>query len=350
VTALRLADLAALLHGSLRGEAHRTVHALAALDAAEPDQLTFYADPARRPQLLRTRAAAVLLAPAHAPDCPVDCIVVASPYLAFARLSALFDDAPAPAIGIHPSAVIAPGVRIGEGVSIGAHCSVEEGVELGAHCVLGAGCSLGRGARIGEHTRLWPRVTVYHGVRIGARVRIHAGSVIGADGFGFADSADGWVRIAQTGGVVIDDEVEIGACSTVDRGTLGDTVIGRGVKMDNQVHIAHNVRIGEHTAIAGCTGIAGSVRIGARCRIGGGVGIVDGVTIADGVSVTAMSLVSRSIAAPGSYSAGTLLQPSAHWRRTALRTADIERLHRRLTELERRLAGNQDTHEGDDSC
>ncbi len=333
----RLAELAAVVGAAVRGDPARLIRGVGDLEHARPDQLAFLASPAYRRHLDATHAGAVVTTAEMAGSCAVDCLLVEDPYRAFATLSRLFLDLPRPEPGVHASAVVAPDARIHPSASIGAQCSIEAGAEVGERSVIGAGCRVGAGSRIGSDCRLWANVVLYHGVRLGDRVMVHAGAVLGADGFGFASGPEGWEKIAQLGGVVIGDDVEIGACTTIDRGTLGDTVVERGVKIDNQVQIAHNARIGAHTAIAGCAGIAGSVRVGSRCRIGGGAGLVGHIEVADGVTITPMSLVTRSIGEPGTYTSGTVLQASQRWKRSALRFGELEEMNRRLRRVERLL-------------
>ena len=206
---------------------------------------------------------------------------------------------------------------------------------MGDNVVIGAGCAIGNDTVIGSATRLYANVTLYHGVTIGSETILHSGCVIGADGFGFAPTSDGWVKIHQLGGVIIGDRVEIGACSTVDRGALDDTVIADGVIIDNQVQIAHNVRVGENTAIAGCTGIAGSTVIGRNCTIAGAVCIAGHLTIADGVHISAVTFINKSISEAGSYSSGTLAAPTSVWKRNAIRFGQLDRMASRLTAVEK---------------
>jgi UDP-3-O-[3-hydroxymyristoyl] glucosamine N-acyltransferase len=223
---------------------------------------------------------------------------------------------------------------------------IEQGVRLGERVSIGAGSFVGSGCDLGVGTRLWSNVTLYPDVRLGKRVRVNAGAVIGAPGFGFAEDGGRWVRIPQVGRVLIGDDVDVGANTTIDRGAIGDTVIENGVILDNLIQIAHNVHIGENTAIAGCTAIAGSVRIGRRCRIAGGVGITGHLSIADDVVVTAMSLVIKSITRPGVYSSGLPLQPNRQWRRSMVRLQQLDELARRIDELEKTV---QRSDSGDDA-
>ena len=336
-----LGELAAELGCELRGDPARVVTGLSTLDGAGPEQLTFLANEQYRKLLQSTRAAAVLISPAHADQCPVDALVAERPYLCFARATHLFNAAPQPVGGIHPSAWVSPEATIGRGVSIGANAVIEGGVVLGDRAVVGPSCVIGHGVRIGEDTRLHASVSVYHGVSIGARCIVHSGAVLGADGFGFAREPEGWLKIAQLGSVAIEDDVEIGANTTIDRGALEDTVIEQGAKIDNLVMIAHNCRIGRNTAVAGCVGIAGSARVGANCTLAGGVGLVGHIELADNVHVTGMTMVTRSISEPGSYSAGTPMSPTGEWKKSAARFNQLDAMYKRVVALEKALAALQ---------
>jgi len=333
---LSLGHLAELLDAELRGDAGRSIRGIAALDTASGEQLSFYNGRRDyREALQNTRAGAVLLTESAAADCPVDCLVLEDPYLAYARSSALFAPVVHPAAGVHPSAVIEAGATVDPGASIGPHCFVGEGAEIAA-ARLDAGVSVGRDARVGAGCHLHAGVVLESGVVMGCKVTVHGCAVLGADGFGFAFGARGWEKIFQLGGVRVGDEVEIGAHSTIDRGALGDTVIGDGVKIDNQVHIAHNVQVGAHTAIAGCTGIAGGVRIGARCQIGGRCGIINGLRIADGTVLHPGSMVYQDIEKPGAYCSGGRLQPAPGWRRAYTAMPRLPEILRRIDALEKK--------------
>jgi UDP-3-O-[3-hydroxymyristoyl] glucosamine N-acyltransferase len=245
-----------------------------------------------------------------AADCPVACLIAQDPYVAFAKIAALFEPARANQVGIHASAVVAESARvaatacIGPHVSIGAHSVIADGAVIGASCVIGDDCLVGAGSE------LLARVTLVTRVRLGKRVRVHPGAVLGAEGFGLAMDAGHWIKVPQLGGVSIGDDCEIGANTTIDRGAIDDTVLEEDVRLDNQIQIGHNVRIGAHTAMAGCVAIAGSTRIGRYCLIGGGAGMVGHIDVCDKVMITAMSLVTHSISTPGEYSSGTPIQPS----------------------------------------
>ena len=310
-----LGELAVRFGLELRGSPDTRVSHVATLAQAPPGSLSFLADSRHRRELATTRASAVVLAAADAPACPVAALVSENPRLAFARMVELLHPEPKHTPGVHPTAVVAAGVRVPVSATVGALTVIEEDVELGERSWVGPGCILQRGARVGEATRLVARVTLYPGVELGARCLVHAGAVIGADGFGLAADGGTWVKIPQVGSVRIGNDVEIGANTTVDRGAIDDTVIGEGAKLDNQIQVGHNVIIGAHTAIAACTGISGSTTIGKRCMVGGMVGFAGHLTIADDVVITGCSLVSASIREPGSYSSGMPTVPTRAWRR-----------------------------------
>lgn len=329
-----LAQLADLLDAKLVGDGQCEITGLATLQAAESGQLSFLSNPSYADQLKDSRASAVLIEEKFLDSCPGNKLVTALPYVAFARATQLFDNAPQQAAGIHASASIDPTAVLGENVSIAAHAVIDANVKLGNDVVVGAGCYIGQGASLGDGCKLHNNVTLYHGVSLGRSVAVHSGSVIGADGFGFAFDGAKSVKIHQLGGVRIGDDVEIGAGTTIDRGALEDTEIGNGVKIDNQVQIAHNCKIGDHTIICGCVAIAGSVTIGKYCIMGGASGAVGHISIADKVQVSAMSLVSQSIAEPGMYSTGTIQAKTPEWKRNALRFQQLDSIAKRLKEIE----------------
>ncbi|HEX5844610.1 MAG TPA: UDP-3-O-(3-hydroxymyristoyl)glucosamine N-acyltransferase, partial [Pseudomonas sp.] len=261
-TVYTLGQLAEQLGATLRGAADKAITGLATLQEATADQLSFLANPQYRKFLGDCQAGAVLLTAADAEGYAGNALVVANPYLAYAQLSHLFDRKPKALPGVHATAVVADDAMVDASASIGAYAVVESGAQIGAGVSIGAHCVVGARSQIGEGGWLAPRVTLYHDVRIGKRVVIQSGAVIGGEGFGFANEKGVWQKIAQIGGVSIGDDVEIGANTTIDRGALSDTLIGNGVKLDNQIMIAHNVQIGDNTAMAGCAGISGSTKIG----------------------------------------------------------------------------------------
>lgn len=339
---LTLGEVAARLDLELVGDPDTSLAGLASLASATVQDLTFITSRKRLPALKSTTAAAVILKPEWRLDCPVACLLADNPYLAYARASRLFDRRAAPEHHVHSSAEIAAGVSLGKSVSIGPGVVIEADVSIADEVVVEAGVFIGANSRIGARSHLYPRVVLYHGVRVGDDCRIHAGAVIGADGFGYALGPDGWERIAQLGGVWLGNRVEVGACSTIDRGALDDTVIDDGVIIDNQVQIAHNCRVGKNTAIAGCVGIAGSTTIGENCTLAGAVGVSGHLDICDNVHLTGQARVTRSITVPGSYSSGTTLAPTREWARNAVRFAQLDAIEGRLATLEKAVSATTD--------
>ena len=322
------------------GDAGVTISGLGALRTAKPGQITHLSNPAYRRCLAVTQASAVILRRQDVSLCPTNALVVADPYLAFAQASRLWECSPALNEGIHPDAWLDPaaevnaGARIGPGAVVGAGTVVGADVRIHANAVIGARCRLDRGVHI------MANAVLYDDVRVGAGSIIHAGAVIGADGFGYARDGEGaLVAIAQLGGVRIGRDVSIGAATSIDRGTIEDTVIEDGVKIDNQVQIGHNCRIGRNTVICGCVGIVGSTEIGAGCVLAGMVGVGgDGpIRICAGVTVSGCTHVSGSIHRPGVYSGGVIHNSSTAWKRNALRFQRLDELARRVGRLEKRL-------------
>ena len=338
------ADLAARLGARLVGDGAVALAGLGALHTAGPGQLTHLSSSAFRRHLPATRASAVLLRAADMAACPCTALIVDDPYVAYAAASQLFDAQLAPMAGIHASATVHGSAFVHGSASIAAGAVVEAGVSIGERAVIGAHCYIGADCIVAEDVRLWPNVTLYSRVRLGPRTVVHSATVIGADGFGYArDRAGVQRKIAQLGGVCIGADVEIGASTTIDCGAIDDTVIEDGVKIDNQVQIGHNCVIGAHTVICGCVGIVGSTRVGPHCVLGGGVGVGGGapIELATGVVVSGMTHVSQSIPAAGVYSSGTLMSPTRAWKRSALRLKELDRLARRVAELERALLAIQ---------
>jgi UDP-3-O-[3-hydroxymyristoyl] glucosamine N-acyltransferase len=341
-----LGQLAERLGATLRGAADQTINGLATLQEAQAGQLSFLANPQYRKYLADTQASALLLSPADAEGYAGDALLVENPYLAFAQLSHLFDPRPVASAGVHPTAVIAADAQVHASASIGPYVVIESAAQIGAGVSIAAHCFIGARSIIGADSWLAPRVTLYHDVRIGKRVVVHSGTVLGADGFGFAKEAGAWQKIAQIGGVLIGDDVDIGANTTIDRGALGDTVIGDGVKLDNLIMIAHNVQVGDHTAMAGGAGISGSSKVGKHCMIAGRAGLVGHIEVCDNVFITGMTMITRSITEPGSYSSGTAMQPSAEWRKSATRFRQLDDMARRLQRLEKQLAAVTASEQG----
>lgn len=309
---------------------------LASLEQAGPVQLSFYSNVRYRTALIGTRAGAVVLRPEHAADCPVPTLRVQNPYAVYAHITQLFAADIDVGSGIHPSAQVADTAKLGRGVAIGPHVVIGANATIGDRVRIEANCVIGAACAIGDDSRLHPNVTLYHGVRLGARATVHSSAVIGGEGFGFAPDRGSYVKIAHLGGVDIGDDVEIGACTTIDRGALEDTRIGNGVKIDNLVQIAHNVQVGDNTIICGCSGLAGSCVVGKNCIIAGGVGIADHVMVCDGVTFTGMTLVNQSVSTPGVYSSGTALSDSATWRKNIVRFRQLDEIWKRLLRLEKK--------------
>ena len=337
-----LAQLAAHTGAQLRGDADLIIQGLGSLQHATSQDLAFLSNSRYKSQLVSTQAAAVLIRPADLDGYHGAALIVADPYAAFARLTHFFDQTPRRSAGIHPSAVIAADAQIDPTASIGAQVVIESGVVIRAEVTIEAGACISEAVQIGIGSWIGSHVVIHHHCHIGQRVRIHAGAVIGADGFGFAPYQGRWHRIAQLGRVVIGDDSRIGANTTIDRGALDDTIIGHNVIIDNQVQIAHNVQIGDHTAIAACCGISGSTKIGQHCILAGGVGVVGHIEIADRVQLTGMTMVTKSISQAGSYSSGTAMTDTAHWKKIAVRhkqLADvpINQLHKQLSDMQARL-------------
>ncbi|KNX79257.1 UDP-3-O-(3-hydroxymyristoyl) glucosamine N-acyltransferase [Pseudomonas sp. 250J] len=347
---MTLGQLAEALGAELKGPEALQITGLATLQEAGSGQLSFLANKQYRKFLDDSTASAVLLKAEDAEGFAGNALIVPDPYLAYARISHLFDPKPKAVAGVHPSAVVAEDAQVDASASIGPFAVIESGARIGANVTVGAHCFVGARCVIGEGGWLAPRVTLYHDVTIGKRVVIQSGAVIGGEGFGFANEKGIWRKIAQIGGVTLGDDVEIGVNTAVDRGALSDTRIGDGVKLDNQIQIAHNVQVGDHTAMAACVGISGSTRIGKHCMIAGGVGMVGHIDVCDNVFVSGMTMVTRSITEPGGYSSGTAMQPLAEWRKSAARIRQLDEMSKRLQQLEKRVdtvtSGGQPTSEG----
>jgi len=321
--ALRLGSIVEALGGDLHGDPELQITGLASLESATPQSLSFLSHPKYQQKLAASQAACVIVSPQMQEQALArgSCIVVAQPYLYFAKVTQLWRREHQVQAGpcIHPSAVIDPAAEVDPSASVGPLCVIE------------------RGARIGAHTVLKSRVTVSEGCVVGARCILHPGVVIGADGFGFAPNGAAWEKIEQLGAVRIGNDVEIGANTCIDRGALQDTVIEDGVKLDNLIQIGHNVRVGRNTAMAGCVGVAGSANIGAGCTIGGGSAVLGHLTLADGVHVSAFSLVTRSILKPGHYTGVFPIDDNASWEKNAATLKQLHALRERVRGLEQQI-------------
>jgi UDP-3-O-[3-hydroxymyristoyl] glucosamine N-acyltransferase len=337
----RLAEIVQRFGGELRGDPDVLITQVATLETAGPGHISFFSNPRYRKQLELTQADAVLVTADVAETTERARIVCKDPYAYFARLSALLNPLPSVVPGIHPSAAIHPSARVAQSASIGAFVAIGAGVEVGEGTMIEAGCVIGDRVRIGSGCWLYANVTLYHDCVIGDRVILHSGGVIGADGFGIAWEEGRWNKIPQIGRAIIENDVEIGANTTIDRGALDDTVIEEGVKLDNQIQIGHNCRIGAHTAIAGCVGIAGSTRIGRYCRIGGGAMISGHLDIADHVEISGATTVAKSILKPGTYTGMFPVSLHRAWLTNASHIRHLDSLVDRVRQLEARIAGSE---------
>jgi UDP-3-O-[3-hydroxymyristoyl] glucosamine N-acyltransferase len=335
--AYTLAEIVARFGGRVLGDAQVEITQVATLELANSSQISFLTNSRYRAQLADTKAGALILGEADAQATALPRIISPNPYAYFAKVSALLNPLPAIVPGVHPSAVIGEGALIDPTASIAAMAVVGAGAIVGAHSVIGEGSFIGDNVVVGRHVRLYPRVVIYHDCVIGDNLIAHSGVVIGADGFGIAMDEGRWIKIPQIGRVVIGNDVEIGANTTIDRGALDDTVIEEGVKLDNQIQIAHNVRVGAHTAIAGCVGIAGSTTIGKYCQIGGSAGILGHLKIADNVVIASFTLIGKSISEAGSYAAIFPFGKTEDWRKNAVHLRHLDEMAKRIKILEQKL-------------
>jgi UDP-3-O-[3-hydroxymyristoyl] glucosamine N-acyltransferase len=338
-----LGELAVRFGCTLRGDPDVRVSHVASLESAGPDGLTFLANPRYRKFLGDTRAGAVVLEPKFADECRAPALLSNNPYATYARIAAVLHPPPPVEPGRHASAVVDATSQIDPTAAIGPHAVIGAGAQVGPRVLVGPGCVVMAGARIAADTRLAANVTVCAGVAIGERCILHPGVVIGADGFGIAPDQGEWVKIPQLGSVRIGNDVEIGANTTVDRGAIGDTILGDGVKLDNQIQIAHNVVIGEHTAIAAMSGISGSTTVGKRCMFGGQVGVAGHLTICDDVVLMGRSFASGNITKPGYYASGITVDEAARFRKNAARFHQLDELFREVRR--RRGPADEDAQE-----
>ena len=330
-----LAELARLFGLTLRGDGAQKITGVGTLASATTEQLSFLANTQYRAQLTGSHAGAVVLRADNADDWRGNCLIAPDPYVAFAKIAALYEKLPAAAPGVHASSVVANSARVAATASVGPLCVVEDHAVIEDGAIIGSNCVVGADCVVGAQSRLMARVTLVAKVTLGKRVLIHSGAVLGADGFGLAFERDHWLKVPQLGGVRVGDDSEIGANTTIDRGALEDTVLEEDVRLDNQIQIAHNVHIGAHTAMAGCSAVAGSAKIGRYCLIGGGAGILGHITIADNVRITARAMITQSIDKAGEYSSGLPSQESGAWRKNAVRFRRLDELFRRVASLEK---------------
>ena len=337
MTRITLAKLAEKLGATVHGNGDVIVHSIASMNKAREGDITFLSNAKYRKQLAECQASAVIVKEADVEFCQSNALIMRDPYLGFALAAQALDTTPAPATDIAPSAYIAADAIIGKGVAIGHNAVVESKAVIADGAIIGSGCFIGQEAKIGENTKLWANVSIYHRVEIGKSCLVQAGTVIGSDGFGYANDRGTWVKIPQLGTVIIGDNVEIGANAAIDRGAIDNTIIESNVIIDNHIQIAHNVQIGSGSAMAGGTIVAGSTKIGKHCIIGGGSVINGHIEITDGVTITGMGMVMRGISEKGMYSSGIPLQPNKEWRKTATRVHKIDDMNKRLKAVEKKL-------------
>ncbi len=332
---ITLGKIASHVGAELHGDSKCVVNGLATLQSAKSGHISFLSNRRYRHYLKQTKASAVIIAQDDLEGCPVSALVVGDPYLAYASVVSLFHPDFEIIPGIHPSAVISPSAKIDSSVSIGPNVVIGDNSVIESGTFIDSGCVIKSDVTIGSNTHLYPNTVVCHSVSIGNRVILHPGVIIGSDGFGIANDRGVWTKIPQIGTVIIGDDVEIGASSSVDRGALENTVIEQGVKIDNQVQIGHNAHIGAHTAIAGCSGVAGSTTIGKHCMVGGMSAIGGHLKIVDNVVIAGNSAVSNSIKSPGIYSSGMPAIEVSLWRRIVARIRNLDELGRKITKLEK---------------
>lgn len=332
-----LAEIAARFGGRVAGDEGVLIHRVAALERSGKGDIAFLANRKYQKLLRSADASAVILPPEAETLTARPRIVCENPYAYFARLSQWLNPLPEAPPGVDAGAHVAPTARIAHSARIEAGAVVEEGAVIGERAVLSAGCYVGAGASIGADSRLYPAVVVYHGCVVGSRAILHSGAVIGADGFGMAAEEGRWIKIPQIGRVVIGGDVEVGANTTIDRGTIDDTVIEEGVKLDNQIQIGHNCHVGAHTAMAGCAAVAGSSKIGRHCTIGAGALILGHLVICDHVNISADTVISRSIRKAGTYTGMFPFDENRVWARNTALVRHLAELAERVRRLEGRL-------------
>jgi UDP-3-O-[3-hydroxymyristoyl] glucosamine N-acyltransferase len=341
-----LGDLARELGGQVVGDESLSIHGVAGIREARPGDLTFLANPRYETYLGETRAAAVLVAEAR-PGVAAAQLVHANPYLAFLKAVKIFrQERPRPRPGVHPTAVIAPGARLGEGVSVGPHAVIEEGAEIADGAVVMAGSYVGQNARLGKESWLYPNVTVREDCVLGERVVVHSGAVIGADGFGYVKDGDVYQKVPQVGNVVIGDDVEIGANTCIDRATTGTTQVGSGTKIDNQVQLGHNVLLGDNVIVVAQVGISGSTRVERGATVAGQAGIAGHIVIGEGAVVGSQAGVTKSVP-PHTQVSGYPAQPHALAKRIHALTMRLPQMVERLQQIEKRLRALEEEKSAD---
>jgi UDP-3-O-[3-hydroxymyristoyl] glucosamine N-acyltransferase len=336
--ACALSEFVARFGGELLDDNGVSISGVAPVERAGPEEIAFVSQAKYLRDIETAQAGALILPPEGRDSTRRPRIITHNPYLYFARVSSLLNPAPRPEPGIHPSAVVHPRAQISPTASVAAGAVIGDGVLIGERTVIGPNSVVGDQVTIGDDCLFHANVTIYRQCVLGSRVILHSGSVIGSDGFGLANEQGRWVKIPQVGRVVIGDDVEVGAGTTIDRGALDDTVIEEGVKLDNLIQVAHNVRIGAHTAIAACTGIAGSAKIGKYCMIGGAAMIHGHIEIADKVRISTNTLITKSLTKAGTYTSALPFSEHGEWLKNAVHLRNLDRLVGRIKKLEKRLA------------
>lgn len=334
---LTLGDIAEHIDAKLIGNAELLIQDVATLGQALPGTLSFLSHKKYQCYLATTKATAVILSEADAAACPTAALIHSKPYLAYAKAVKLLHPLDPITAGIHPTAVVDATAQVHESAHIGPLAVIGANVKIGARVLIGPACIIGPDCQIGLESRLLARVTLCHGTLIGCRVIIQPGAVLGSDGFGFARENNKWLRIPQIGRVIVGNDVEIGANTTIDRGSLEETIIADGAILDNLIQIGHNVHIGQHTAVVACTGISGSTKIGQNCLVGGDVGIAGHLKIGDGVHLAAGSKVTRDLPNPGNYGGVLPVDVDPLWRRNIARLRHLDELVRRVKKMEHQL-------------
>ena len=334
---IALHELASQVGASLHGDGATLITGIGSLTDAVAGEISFLTNKSHRHLLAETAASAVILSADDLERCPTNALVSDNPHLTYAKIAGLLFPSPVCAGGQHPTAVVDESADVDPSAWIGPGAIVGEAVKIGQNTYIGPGSVIESGCVIDEECRLIARVTLCRGTRLGKRVQIHPGAVLGSDGFGYAKDGDHWVKVPQLGIVEVGDDVEIGANVAIDRGALGNTVIGDRVKLDNLIHMAHNVQIGDDTAIAGCVGFAGSTKVGRQCTMGGMCSVAGHIEIGDNVHFTGRSMITRSYKKPGLYSGGLPAMPNREWLKAIAHLKRFESLARRVEELEARL-------------
>lgn len=335
-----LGELAAQFGCDLVGDPTVTVSRVATLANAGAGQLSFFANKNYRDELLKTGASVVVLQPDDVEHCPVSALLADDPYLTYALIAAELHAEPASLAGRHPSAFVSPQATISSSASISANVTIEDGAVIGEGVFIGSGAVIGARCRIGDYSRILANATLVQDVIVGQRCIIHPGAVIGSDGFGNAQTETGWVKVPQVGRVLIGNDVEIGASTTIDRGAIDDTVIEDGVRLDNQIQIGHNVHVGAHTAMAACAAVSGSTTIGKRCMLGGQVGIAGHLVICDDTLIAGATMITKNISEPGYYMGSFPGEKGSEWKRKVARFRRLGDLINRVSELEK-LVGKE---------